>query len=453
MTRVIGACALLLGLAATSLAQNSPFRDVILIAGQRYVRTQQVPHDYGPGISDYVVVSARDGQAAYCALYHGSLDVAYLRQFDTWGNALHDPVPFDPDSPARSWCRCASAPSGTWTFWQDSELESYGRVFDQSGNPVGATFVVAEPLSDCEPKALVVNGQVAAFLLRQLVFDSTLQFDLHMRFFDVTGAPLTDLFPVADTSESEEGGSLAFLPDGDLALGYIAGDRRTHVWHAYLRRVHPDGSVDERVLVRPGEANGTYVRLLNDGTLLVRYLPAPDGTAQVLQRFDTNFEPLADAVEIDPTLRILASTRDGRVAITTVIADRIWMQLYDVNWQPITDQFEPLGGPPPLRSFSYGGAPLAYDDNGTIWLAWTELTEDIEVAHLTTFTPFEPGDMNYDGRVDNFDITPFVMALADPAEYQAHYPGLPYEFLGDVNEDGAFDNFDISPFVRLLTGG
>jgi hypothetical protein len=60
--------------------------------------------------------------------------------------------------------------------------------------------------------------------------------------------------------------------------------------------------------------------------------------------------------------------------------------------------------------------------------------------------------MNYDRRVDNFDITPFVMALADPAEYQAHYPGLPYQFLGDVNEDGAFDNFDISPFVELLTG-
>jgi hypothetical protein len=94
---------------------------------------------------------------------------------------------------------------------------------------------------------------------------------------------------------------------------------------------------------------------------------------------------------------------------------------------------------------------VAYDDDGTMWVAWVDCNYPLN-TYLTTLTPFEPGDMNYDRRVDNFDITPFVMALADPAEYQAHYPGLPYEFLGDVNEDGAFDNFDITPFVQLLTG-
>jgi hypothetical protein len=444
--------ALVLGPLALAPGQGPPGRDVIVIGEQRYVHTQQVPHDLGVGISDYVVISARGGRAAYCALLHDALEIAYLRQFDTWGNPCHEPVPFDAASPAGFYCRCTCAWPGAWVLWENEAGDSLVRIFDTLGSPVGSPIVVANALTWYQPVNLAVSMDRAAPVFRELISGSYVQFDLHMRVLGPDGTPLTNLFPVANTSESEEGGSLTFLPDGDIVVGYIAGNRHTHVWHPYLRRVHPDGSVDDRVLVTPEEATGTYVRLLDDGSLLVRYLPAPDGSAQVLQRFGTDFQPLADPIEINPSLLIMASTGDGRVAIASVFGDRIWMQMYDAAWQPVSDQFEPLGEPPPSRSFIGTSTPLAYDDNGTVWLAWTELASDIEVAHLTTLTPFEPGDMNYDRRVDNFDITPFVMALADPAEYRAHYPGLPYEFLGDVNEDGVFDNFDITPFVHLLVG-
>jgi hypothetical protein len=66
-----------------------------------------------------------------------------------------------------------------------------------------------------------------------------------------------------------------------------------------------------------------------------------------------------------------------------------------------------------------------------------------------------PGDLNCDGRVDNFDITPFVLALAStPPDYPEYY-GTYLECqreLADINGDGRVDNFDISPFVSLLIG-
>ncbi|MBK8915221.1 MAG: immunoglobulin domain-containing protein [Phycisphaerales bacterium] len=62
------------------------------------------------------------------------------------------------------------------------------------------------------------------------------------------------------------------------------------------------------------------------------------------------------------------------------------------------------------------------------------------------------GDMNCDGATNNFDIDPFVLALVDPVEYAATYPGCDTRN-GDVNCDGDFNNFDIDPFVSLLVGG
>lgn len=64
---------------------------------------------------------------------------------------------------------------------------------------------------------------------------------------------------------------------------------------------------------------------------------------------------------------------------------------------------------------------------------------------------FDLGDLNCDGTVNNFDIDAFVLALTDPAGYQAAYPDCDIN-LADINGDGAVNNFDIDPFVALLTG-
>jgi hypothetical protein len=61
------------------------------------------------------------------------------------------------------------------------------------------------------------------------------------------------------------------------------------------------------------------------------------------------------------------------------------------------------------------------------------------------------GDTNCDGAVNNFDISPFVLAVSNPAAYALVYPGCSLAN-ADINGDGAVNNFDITPFVALLAG-
>jgi hypothetical protein len=76
----------------------------------------------------------------------------------------------------------------------------------------------------------------------------------------------------------------------------------------------------------------------------------------------------------------------------------------------------------------------AYEPQG-IWVTWLE--------------PNIIGDMNCDGVVNNFDISPFVLAVTNPTEYAAAYPECDI-LNGDCNGDSVVNNFDISPFVGLL---
>ncbi|MBL8878084.1 MAG: hypothetical protein JNG88_03100 [Phycisphaerales bacterium] len=68
------------------------------------------------------------------------------------------------------------------------------------------------------------------------------------------------------------------------------------------------------------------------------------------------------------------------------------------------------------------------------------------------FLPSIPGDMNCDGRVNNFDIDPFVQALSDQDGWLAEHPSCDL-MNGDINGDGEVNNFDIDPFVACLTVG
>ncbi|MBK8914078.1 MAG: hypothetical protein IPM64_05650 [Phycisphaerales bacterium] len=61
------------------------------------------------------------------------------------------------------------------------------------------------------------------------------------------------------------------------------------------------------------------------------------------------------------------------------------------------------------------------------------------------------GDLNCDGRINNFDIDPFVLAIVDPQLYEAAFPDCD-RGLADVNGDELVNNFDIDPFVQLILG-
>jgi hypothetical protein len=71
-------------------------------------------------------------------------------------------------------------------------------------------------------------------------------------------------------------------------------------------------------------------------------------------------------------------------------------------------------------------------------------------AAVMQFTATLAGDVNCDGSVGFADINPFVLALTNPAAYQAAYPGCPLQN-ADVNGDGQISFADINAFVALLT--
>ncbi|MGD8451363.1 MAG: RHS repeat-associated core domain-containing protein [Phycisphaerae bacterium] len=84
------------------------------------------------------------------------------------------------------------------------------------------------------------------------------------------------------------------------------------------------------------------------------------------------------------------------------------------------------------------------------WLYDSEESADSGAEQSYPYSHWILGDMNDDGSVNNFDLSPFILALTDrPAYYQA-FPGLDPDLNGDISGDWVLANSDISPFVQLL---
>lgn len=71
-------------------------------------------------------------------------------------------------------------------------------------------------------------------------------------------------------------------------------------------------------------------------------------------------------------------------------------------------------------------------------------------AGLTVYRQDLIGDLNCDWTLDFGDISPFVLALGDPEEYQRQYPECNVQN-ADCNDDGRVDFGDVNPFVALLS--
>jgi hypothetical protein len=385
-------------------------------------------------------------------VYAEGTNWAALRLFDGWGTPLSDAIIPDPDHAA--WglpCVGARLSDRTWAVWYEFGGAGlvWGRIFDPHGEPAGDTFLVSDTtglIDGHDQLAVGLGPSRAAVVHVTRGHGGGTQGDIYAQLLSADGLAESDLIPVAtDSPESEEQVCLAVLNDGAVVVAYEYGGRPGEPRWARLQRIEVDGTVGAPVLVDQAASDVVFVRALADGTLLVAHRRRGAGGA-FAQRYDALCQPLGEPGPIDGGFYYAAGASDGRLVLAGPVAGSLaWIRFYDADWQPSSERFN-FG---PDAWFNTVAPPVAYDDDGTIWVAWQGRDD---ITFLTSLKPFEPGDMNYDRRVDNFDITPFVMALADPAEYQEHYPGLPYEFLGDVNEDGAFDNFDITPFVHLLTG-
>ena len=79
--------------------------------------------------------------------------------------------------------------------------------------------------------------------------------------------------------------------------------------------------------------------------------------------------------------------------------------------------------------------------------------ENIILLGLAMAPPYDLGDVNGDGNIDNLDITPFIYALVNgEALFDAHYPTGEF-WAADCKTDGYIDNLDITPFIAAIVSG
>lgn len=106
-----------------------------------------------------------------------------------------------------------------------------------------------------------------------------------------------------------------------------------------------------------------------------------------------------------------------------------------------------------VQDFSAASNPacaILVDVNNDRAIDMVHLDEIAQIVRIWSNHPiYQPGDLNCDGAVNNFDIDAFVLALVNPAAYAAQYPNCDRD-LADVNNDGSVDNFDIDPFVECV---
>jgi hypothetical protein len=185
----------------------------------------------------------------------------------------------------------------------------------------------------------------------------------------------------------------------------------------------------------------------------------PEGQAGALIRMD------ADTGEYQMFRSSQGWPFPGRIVTPWAVTPdgRLWMQYDDILY-PYTERGlcwydgtnvgafpAPPGGEP-----QWGGLPHAQiadlevrviPGGYELWMSCVSRG----IAVLTVTGLSTPGDMNCDGVVNFDDINPFVLALGDPAAYNAAYPNCDI-LNADCNADGLVNFDDINAFVALLAG-
>ena len=139
------------------------------------------------------------------------------------------------------------------------------------------------------------------------------------------------------------------------------------------------------------------------------------------------------------------------VAGAATLAGALEVELFNIG----NGQFTPQVGDEFTILTAGGGVIGTFDANpvscaGDSQYHWTVLYETNEVTvRLDSITAGVPGDMNCDCLVTVSDIGPFVMAISNPAGYEAAFPECSVNN-ADVNGDGFVTVADIGPFVALL---
>jgi YD repeat-containing protein len=157
------------------------------------------------------------------------------------------------------------------------------------------------------------------------------------------------------------------------------------------------------------------------------------GFSRTLTDFSIMFSPEEYGCDSSATMRVTAYMNGTYVGTNTAVADP------PGTWPTGTLTFSSTLG---FNSVvvHYDSPPPTGGDYGPVFMA-----DNMDVTAIVR------GDLNCDGLVNFDDINPFVLALSNPAGYQAAFPNCNI-LNGDGNGDGIVNFDDINPFLALLSG-
>lgn len=212
-----------------------------------------------------------------------------------------------------------------------------------------------------------------------------------------------------------------------------------------------DVSIRTRMLTSPGLGTGTMGLLTRFDASTVSgqvWLMSDRAHFQMLNvRGGVPDEP--DVASIRPILLDMNDPDSEEMTADTDLvfqADVFGDTISMTAWRPGTPQPEPQWTFTD-STFTSGTTGLIFNENS-----------DPDVLNPTGVFRFAKaaavrlldGDMETDGDVDFDDIAAFVLALNEPATYEADY-GLPPVMMGDTDNNGRNDFDDIGVFVDILT--
>ncbi|QOJ15510.1 MAG: hypothetical protein HRU75_13040 [Planctomycetia bacterium] len=436
-------------------AQAQVRRDMFQIGAQRYLRSQipladpteghHVAATQGFGVLFYA--SGPDGIPKTVVRYDAFGTVQYTRvvaeQLDEW-----------------VWGQDAvCTPTHDWVAWSTNLGMYAAQVADGNACPIVQLAATYGSVS------VATDGARFAALARETFSPCPIT----VRFFDSQSAEV----PGSGSVSGCVGGMTNILWDPQILLRTGAAplvtyrEQQAAAWTRYATRaftLQPDGTIGPKFTIVPSARSGGMHLMVTDGSIQAFLLDQPGGNGNyVQQRFDSStgaplsaMTPIPDddgAAAISSSGRFIMHRYDAQLSASV-------FRMFDIDGAPVTDWFAPLPEDElfPQRGVDpFYGRPVALGPDGAIYIFYVESDGAAVIrSSMLVLRPVVPGDLDGDGRLTNFDIDPFVLALTNREAYIAAFPHIPPEaidILGDMNGDGLLTNFDIDPFVEALVNG
>lgn len=424
------------------------YRGVVSIGGRPYFHRVQRLHDLTPFGDADAVVQVSGGCTAVSFMHATEAGwTPYVRAFGPWGTPSYPAVSLMEEGQHDAvFLWCSTDAQRILAVWRSGDANRTTRLSEVTkagaydGSPIEIRVTAADRYNG-SPFVQISAAGVAIAVVEGPTSGNGYGIT-NVRLFDLAGAPQTSWTSFGGPFNSTTAEDLLRTLDGGALVGTSGQFRRS------VFRIEPEGALGAETILAESPAPLGYVRLFPTETgAVVSHEGASTANVFTLNQQGAILGPPvvltgSGPVAVNPQGKIVSARSIGAAPPS--------VQLYESDGTPIGGRV-PVAGPTPPVNAQYGVVlrRVAYDESGAVWTVFEGHGGGSTLNYLALLKPITHGDLDGDGVLTNFDIDPFVLALVDPAGYQAAYD-LPADALGDFDGDGRLTNFDIDPFVNAL---